>query len=132
VTDDLRARLEADGLHPSTWGNGPDERYAEHRHDYDKVLVAERGSIVFHLPATGAAVELRAGDRLDLPAGTAHGADVGSDGVRCLEAHLPRGTLAPLPRHIPGWGLSEAEEQVAGGAPPDRAEPAGPEAAAAR
>jgi hypothetical protein len=126
MTSDLRARLEAHGLRPTSWGNGPFERYGEHRHDYDKVLVAESGSIVFHLPATAAAVELRAGDRLDLPAGTAHGADVGPEGVRCMEAHLPSGTLASTPRHVPGWGLSEAA-QGAVGARPDRAAGAGPE-----
>ena len=131
MSDDLRARLEADGLHPSTWGNGPDERYAEHRHDYDKVLVAESGSIVFHLPATGASVELRAGDRLEPPAGAIHGADVGTEGVRCLEAHLLAGTLAPSPRHVPGWALSAAERE-AGGDPRDRAEGAGPQVGAAR
>ncbi len=123
MTHDLQALLEAEGLRPTAWGNGPDARYEEHRHDYDKVLVAERGSIVFHLPALRASVELRAGDRLDLPAETAHRADVGPDGVRCLEAHVPRGTLASMPRHVPGWGLSEAERE-ADGDPRDRAEPA--------
>ena len=129
--DGLRARLEADGLRPSSWGNGPLDRYGEHRHDYDKVLVAESGSIVFRLAATGTAVELRAGDRLDLPAGTAHAAEVGSDGVRCLEAHLPSGTLASTPRHVPGWGISEAAAQAAVGDPPDRGGQAGSEEEAA-
>ena len=127
---DLRARLEAEGLRPTTWGNSPFDRYDEHRHDYDKVLVAESGSIVFHLPAPGASVELRAGDRLDLPADTTHGADVGPEGVSCLEAHLPRGTLAPAPRHLPGWGLSEAAPGVDGDRR-DRASQAGPRAGAA-
>jgi uncharacterized protein YjlB len=121
VTGELRARLEADGLRPSSWGNGPFERYGEHRHDYDKVLVAESGSIVFRLPATGAALELRAGDRLDLPAGTEHAAEVGPDGIRCLEAHLPSGTLASTPRHVPGWGLSEAAARAEVGDPRDPA-----------
>ncbi len=30
---------------------------------------------------------LKAGDRLDLPAGTVHDAHVGAQGVVCLEAH---------------------------------------------
>ena len=38
-------------------------------------------------------MELAAGDRLELPAGTAHDAIVGPNGVVCLEAHLPAGTL---------------------------------------
>jgi hypothetical protein len=117
--------MEAEGLQPSSWGTGPLDRYGEHRHAYDKVLVAESGTIVFRLPATDAAVELRAGDRLDLPAGTEHAAEVGPDGVRCLEAHLPSGTLAPAPRHVPGWGLSEGAGQAGVGARPDRQARAG-------
>ena len=98
---ELRARLEDDGLlTPGTparitgWSNGPRGRYSAHRHGYDKVLVAESGSIVFTLPEHGRAVPLSRGDRLDLPAGTLHAADVGPSGVSCTEAHLPAGTLA--------------------------------------
>ncbi len=47
-------------------------------------------------------VELRVGDRLDLPAGTSHDAVVGPDGVSCLEAHLPAGTLAAVARRAAG------------------------------
>lgn len=97
-TDDLRARLRAEGLDPGTWGNGPGDRYEAHEHAYDKVLVAVDGSIVFGLPAAGGAVHLGSGDRLDLPAGTRHDAHVGPDGVACLEAHLPAGSLDPTPR----------------------------------
>lgn len=100
----VHGRMRDDGLEPSSWGNGPFERYAEHRHAYDKVLVAAAGAITFHLPELQRDLELAAGDRLDLPAGTLHGADVGPSGVTCLEAHLPAGTLADAPRSIPGWG----------------------------
>ena len=93
-----RARLRDEGLDPGAWSNGPGDRYAAHEHGYDKVIVVERGSIRFGLPATGESIELGAGDRLDLPAGTDHDALVGSDGVTCLEAHLPAGTLAALGR----------------------------------
>jgi hypothetical protein len=50
-------------------------------------------------------VRLEVGERLDLPAGTTHAATVGAAGVTCLEAHLPAGTLAPLPQHrgAPDW-----------------------------
>ena len=98
---ELRARLEEEGIvGPGTaaaitsWSNGPGERYSAHRHGYDKVLVADSGSIVFTLPEEGRAVPLSRGDRLDLPAGTLHAADVGPRGVSCTEAHLPAGTLA--------------------------------------
>lgn len=100
----LRDRLAGEGLRVQTWGNGPFDVYGEHRHGYDKVLVAAAGSIVFHLPELGRDVRLDAGDRLELPAGTLHGADVGPDGVTCLEAHLPSGSLGGSPTHTAGWG----------------------------
>jgi quercetin dioxygenase-like cupin family protein len=91
--DDLAGRLAAEGLEPGRWSNGPGDRYAAHEHGYDKVIVVERGSIRFGLPATRETADLAAGDRLELPAGTAHDAIVGGHGVTCLEAHLPSGTL---------------------------------------
>lgn len=96
--DDPATRLRAEGLDPGTWGNGPFDRYAAHDHGYDKVLVCVAGSIRFGLPASGAAVDLGVGDRLDLPAGTRHDALVGPAGVTCLEAHLPAGRLPALRR----------------------------------
>lgn len=68
------------------------------------MLVATSGSITFHLVDTAQDIVLAAGERLDLPAGTAHGATVGAAGVTCLEAHLPAGTLPSRPRHhAAGW-----------------------------
>lgn len=90
------ARLRDEGLDPGVWTNGPGDRYAVHRHSYDKVLVVARGSITFGLPGLSS-VELAPGDRLDLPAGTDHDALVGPAGVECLEAHLPAGSLGPTP-----------------------------------
>jgi quercetin dioxygenase-like cupin family protein len=92
----MERRLRNEGLAPSAWSNGPGDVYAAHRHDYDKVLVVARGSIRFGLPDRGDAVDLAEGDRLDLPAGTAHDALVGPDGVTCLEAHLSPGRLPEL------------------------------------
>ncbi len=94
---ELAARLRAEGLVPGTWGNGPGDVYALHRHGYDKVLVCAEGSITFGLGARSETMELQVGDRLDLPAGVDHDAVVGSAGVTCLEAHLPAGRLAPGP-----------------------------------
>jgi hypothetical protein len=39
------------------------------------------------LPELGKQLTLKAGDRLDLPAGVVHDAHVGAEGVVCLEAH---------------------------------------------
>ena len=91
--EDAASRLRAEGLDPGSWSNGPGDTYVAHEHDYDKVVVVKNGSIRFGLPATAEAIDLAAGDRLELPAGTVHDAIVGGHGVTCLEAHLPSGTL---------------------------------------
>jgi uncharacterized protein YjlB len=83
---DLRARLSGEGLDATSWGNGPFDHYAEHRHAYDKVLVAVAGSIVFHLPELDRDVDLATGDRLELPAGT----------------------LGHEPVHLAGWAAAES------------------------
>lgn len=101
---DVGERMRDQGLRPDGWGNGPDERYPAHDHPYDKVIAVERGSIRFGLPGSHESIDLVAGDRLDLPAGTIHDAVVGSAGVACLEAHLPAGTLVgPLRRPSGTW-----------------------------
>lgn len=102
MTEDLAQRLRDLGLRPTGWSNEPHERYATHDHPYDKVIAVERGSIVFALPGSGETVTLAQGDRLDLPAGTGHGAVVGPAGVACLEAHLPAGTLDGVARRPNG------------------------------
>jgi quercetin dioxygenase-like cupin family protein len=91
---DPAARLRAEGLAAGSWSNGPGDRYGAHDHAYDKVLVVASGSIRFGLPDLDRTVELRVGDRLDLPAGTRHDAVVGGSGVTCLEAHVPARTFA--------------------------------------
>ena len=96
----LRARLSAEGLEPGTWSNGPGDRYPSHDHGYDKVIVVAAGSIRFGLAA--ATIDLDEGDRLELVAGTSHDAVVGPDGVTCLEAHLPHGSLAATTHHAAG------------------------------
>lgn len=95
-------RLRAEGLEPSSWSNGPNDRYGAHEHGYDKVIVVASGSIAFGLPGLGPSVALAAGDRLELPAGTRHDAVVGPDGVTCLEAHLPAGRLLSVARRACG------------------------------
>ena len=99
---DAAQRLRAERLDPTSWSNGPDDRYSAHQHGYDKVIVVERGSIQFGLPATGDAFDLEPGDRLELPVGTGHDATVGAAGVTCLEAHLPAGTLGGVRRRAAG------------------------------
>ncbi len=99
---EIAGRLAAEGLEPATWSNGPGDRYSPHEHAYDKVMVCAAGSIRFGLPARGITVDLVAGDRLELPAGTRHDAIVGPAGVTMLEAHVPAGTVPELRRRSAG------------------------------
>jgi mannose-6-phosphate isomerase-like protein (cupin superfamily) len=81
---ELEAALRAEGLDPFTWAQDGPYFYEPHDHDYVSVLVCSRGRIVFHVD--GEDVELKPGDRLDLPAGVVHAATVGPDGVEVVEA----------------------------------------------
>ena len=79
--------MSDEGLSTYSWSNGPHEVYSAHSHSYNKVIYVVQGSITFGLPELGQQLTLKAGDRLDLPAGTVHDALVGSQGVVCLEGH---------------------------------------------
>ena len=79
--------MSDEGLSPYVWSNGPHDMYAAHTHSYNKVICVVQGSITFGLPELEQNITLKAGDRLDLPAGTVHEAIVGAQGVVCLEAH---------------------------------------------
>jgi uncharacterized protein YjlB len=76
-----------EGLNPYSWSNGPFDVYSPHSHSYNKVIYVVQGSITFGLPELGQQLTMKAGDRLDLPAGIVHDAHVGAEGVVCLEAH---------------------------------------------
>lgn len=83
----LRQLMADEGLDPYLWSNGPFDTYSAHSHGYDKVIYVVFGSITFGLPELGQSLMLKAGDRLDLPAGVVHNATVGAEGVVCLEGH---------------------------------------------
>ena len=85
ILEQARAAYAREGLAPQTWSNAPGYEYGGHDHPYDKVLICVEGSITFHTP--DADIDLVPGSRLDLPAGTAHSATVGPEGVTCMEAH---------------------------------------------
>jgi uncharacterized protein YjlB len=109
VAGDLELRLRREGLDPSPWSNGPGDRYGAHDHGYDKVIAVEHGTIRFGLPSDGRWIDLATGDRLELPAGTRHDAVVGPDGVTCLEAHLPAGSLPRLLHRSAGAWQDETD-----------------------
>jgi glyoxylate utilization-related uncharacterized protein len=81
VSIEERLRGEADDVHG--WSNGPGDRYTRHSHAYTKILYCVSGSIDFALDDR--VLHLRAGDRMELPAGTAHAATVGPEGCTCVE-----------------------------------------------
>jgi quercetin dioxygenase-like cupin family protein len=88
VSIEQRLRAEADGVYE--WSNGPGDRYARHSHEYMKILYCMSGSIDFSLDDR--VIQLNAGDRMVLPAGTAHAATVGPAGCACIEGKArPRG-----------------------------------------
>jgi quercetin dioxygenase-like cupin family protein len=83
-------RLRAEADHCYRWSNGPGVEYAVHDHPYRKLLYVDKGSITF-TPTGQPAVVMRPGDRLDLSAGTPHGAVVGPEGVVCWEGQAKSG-----------------------------------------
>src|SRR5437764_8083972 len=91
---ELRTRMQREGLTPYTWSNGPHDYYAAHIHSYEKVLYCVCGSIRFiihHQYSSGDSeaedyLDLNPGDCMILPAGVRHSAQVGADGVTCLES----------------------------------------------
>jgi hypothetical protein len=81
------ARLRSLGVTPSTWTNGPGDRYAAHEHATTKLLVCAEGSITFLVGPNELPADLRAGQGFELPAGTRHAAVVGPEGCTCVEGH---------------------------------------------
>jgi quercetin dioxygenase-like cupin family protein len=84
---DYAARVRAEARDVYSWSNGPGDRYGEHAHDYTKLLYCTDGSIEFRL-GDGTTIDLVAGERMVLPAGTRHSAMVGPDGCTCVEGKL--------------------------------------------
>lgn len=86
----IEDRLRSEADHCYHWRNGPGYEYPVHRHPYRKILYVEQGSITF-TPEGKPPVVMQAGDRLELAAGTAHGARVGHEGVVCWEGQAKAG-----------------------------------------
>jgi quercetin dioxygenase-like cupin family protein len=78
-------RLQSEATGCYSWSNGPGDRYAPHSHSYEKVLYCVVGSITFVLEAEARRLELKPGDRMVLPVGTVHSAEVGPAGCTCIE-----------------------------------------------
>jgi quercetin dioxygenase-like cupin family protein len=89
VERDIVAALRGEADHCYQWSNEPGVEFAVHSHPYRKILYVASGSITF-TPAGQPPVVMQAGDRLELPPGTPHGAVVGEYGVACWEGQARR------------------------------------------
>ncbi len=83
--DELMEKLRDEASGCYSWSNSAGDVYAPHTHAYEKVLYCVDGSITFMLECEGRRLELHAGDRMVLPAGTVHSAIVGEGGCTCIE-----------------------------------------------
>lgn len=80
--------MAKEGLRAWVWENTPNYRYAPRTHGYRKVMYVVEGTLEVVMPDSNARVKLRAGDRVEIPAGVCHGAIVGGSGVKCAEAAI--------------------------------------------
>jgi len=85
--DELMSKLQTEASGCYSWSNSPGDRYAAHSHSFEKVLYCVDGSITFVLEGEGRRLELKPGDRMQLPARTVHSAIVGPAGCTCIEGH---------------------------------------------
>jgi quercetin dioxygenase-like cupin family protein len=84
----ITRQMKKEGLRPYMWDNTPNYRYGVRSHGYDKVLYVIEGMLEITLPDFNQRMRLKAGDRVEIPAGIRHGAIVGSSGVKCVEAAI--------------------------------------------
>jgi quercetin dioxygenase-like cupin family protein len=86
----ITRQMKKEGLRPYMWVNMPNHRYGVRTHGYDKVLYVIEGTLEITLPDNNQRVILKAGDRVDVPAGVRHGTIVGTGGAKCVEAAIAR------------------------------------------
>jgi hypothetical protein len=82
----ITKQMEAEGLRPYAWSNGPNFRIAVRSHGYTKVMYCVEGSLEIIFPDVNQNVLLRPGDRLELPRGLRHATIIGPNGARCVES----------------------------------------------
>lgn len=84
----ITSLMKKEGLRPYMWFNTANHRYGVRSHGYDKVLYVIDGNVEIILPDSNLKIRLRAGDRIDIPAGVRHSTIVGSNGAKCAEAAI--------------------------------------------
>lgn len=74
----IRSLVAEEGvLRCYTWSDAPGKFYPEHSHDEDELRWIVQGSVVVGI--NGKEIKLKAGDRIEMPAGTPHWAKVSDD-----------------------------------------------------
>lgn len=80
---ELEKKLHSEGFgHTYIWQDGPGQGYAEHTHAVETAHIILDGEMT--LTVNGHSTTYRAGERCDVPAGTAHAARMGPAGCRYL------------------------------------------------
>lgn len=70
----LRQALEAEGMITAWWSDVPGTHIPEHTHHFPETRWILSGFL--RITVSGEVIDLGPGDRLDIPAGTAHASDV--------------------------------------------------------
>lgn len=80
---DLEKQLQSEGFtHTYVWQDGPDAYYPDHTHPTETAHIILEGEMM--LTQNGQARTYKAGDRVDVPAGAVHSAQMGPRGCRYL------------------------------------------------
>ncbi len=84
--DEVQAHLAADGYLAVKWTAEAHQTYLPHAHIYTELLWVIEGDITVALTAERRLIELRRGDRVEVPAGTMHALQAGPEGAVYLVA----------------------------------------------
>jgi len=83
--EELKHKLAAEGLESELYSDMPGTKYGRHKHPFDDFIVIVAGKM--KLITDAGEWTMKPGDRLDLPAKTAHAAEVvGREEVKYLSA----------------------------------------------
>jgi quercetin dioxygenase-like cupin family protein len=83
--DELQMMLTAEGLEHEMYSDSPGTKYGRHKHSFDDFIVIVAGKM--RIATDTQDWLMKPGDRLDLPANTAHSAEVvGREEVQYLSA----------------------------------------------
>jgi len=88
--DSLKKELEQEGFkHVYEWSDEPGTTYPSHSHKGPVSMYITQGSVVIDID--GNMVELKQGDRFDVPVGKPHAAIVGSEGCSYVVGEMIEG-----------------------------------------